>query len=227
MKAHFEFLATERKDIGKGASRRQRRQGLIPAIIYGAGKEAESISLDHNKIIHASANESFYSSILSIKVGKHKAEDVIFKDIQRHAFKPQILHLDFQRVQADVALHVNVPLHFEGEDKAPGVKDRGILSRLVTEVEISCLPKFLPEYLVVDVSHLGLNETLHLSDIKLPEGVSLLSLTGNEPHDLPVVSIHIPKEVADIDVSAGVTEVLNEKKDADAAPAKDAGKKEG
>ena len=212
MKHHFEFDATVRQDTGKGASRRLRRQGLIPAIIYGAEKTPEMINLDHNKIINASAHESFYASILTLKVGK-QAEDVILKDIQRHPFKPRITHLDFQRVQANVALHVHVPIHFLNEDKCVGVKEGGIIHHLMNDVEIACLPKFLPEYLELDLLNLAIDQTLHLSDITLPEGVTLKDLQGDEPDNKAVVSIHVPKEVVE-ETDAPVapeTEVINEK----------------
>lgn len=218
MKNKFEFAATAREDMGKGASRRLRKQGLIPAIVYGAGKEPESINLEHHKIWNASAHESFYASILTLKIGKDRQQDVILKAMQRHPFKPIIMHLDLHRVQADVALKVHVPLHFLNEEKAAGVKAGGLISHLVNDVEISCLPKHLPQYIEVDVLNLGIDQTLHLSDIKLPEGVTLAALQGDAPHDLPVVSIHVPKAVTEEETAAPVapeTEVINEKKPAE------------
>ena len=197
MKTRFELSATARKDLGKGASRRLRSQGLVPGIIYGAGKEAELLNFEHNKLIHVTENESFYSSLLKIKVDGTKEHEVIFKDIQRHPVKPKIVHMDFQRVLADVAVRMRVPLHIVGEDQAPGIKEKGQMSRLLTDVEVSCLPKYLPEYLTADVSQLGLNETLHLSNLKLPEGVSLVALMGKNQNDLPIANIHVVKEVVE------------------------------
>lgn len=227
MKNRFEFVVHARNDMGKGASRRLRKQGLVPAIIYGAGKAAESVSLDHNKIINASANESFYASIMSFKIGKDRHQDVILKDMQRHPFKPIIMHMDFLRIQADVALKVHVPIHFLNAEKAVGVKDGGLLSHLINDVEISCLPKYLPQYIELDVLTLGVDQTLHLSDLKLPEGVTLLALHGEEPHDLPVVSIHMPKAAVEEETAAPEapeTEVINEKKVEEGDAAGDKGK---
>ncbi len=215
MKNRFEFVATVRNDMGKGASRRLRKQGLIPAIVYGAGKAAETVNLDHNKIINASANESFYASILTLKIGKDREQEVILKDLQRHPYKPIIMHMDLQRVQADVELKVHVPIHFLNEEKAVGVKNGGLLSHLINDVEITCLPRHLPQYIELDVLNLAIDQTLHLSDLKLPQGVTLVALHGEDANDLPVVSIHMPKAVTEEETAAPVapeTEVINEKK---------------
>ena len=227
MKTRFELSANARKDIGKGASRRLRKQGLVPGIIYGAGKEAELLTFDHNKLSHVADNENFYSSLLKIKIGSDRDQEVIFKDIQRHPVKPKIVHIDFQRVLADVALRVRVPLHIVGEEHAPGIKDKGALSRLLAEVEISCLPRYLPEYLTADVSELALGKALHLSDLKLPEGVELCSLIGKNKNDLPVASIHLVKEVVEEVVAPVAAEgeaAAAEGAEGKAAEGKEAGK---
>jgi large subunit ribosomal protein L25 len=190
----FELSADLRSDKGKGASRRLRRKaGLVPAIIYGAGKEPTSISIPHNKVIRALEDEAFYSHILTLNIGDKK-EKVVLKDIQRHPFKKQILHMDFLRIKADEKIHMQVPIHFIGEDVAPGVKTSGgIISHQMTDVEIVCLPANLPEFLEADLSNLELNESLHLTDIKLPEGVEIVALIQGDEHDQSIANIHKPR----------------------------------
>ena len=191
----FDLVAEIREDSGKGASRRLRRQNKVPAIIYGAGRPPRALTFDHNKVIHQLENESFYSSVLNIKVGE-KSQAAILKDVQRHPAKPLVMHMDFQRVVEDQEIKMLVPIHFNGEDVAPGVKTGGgKVSHLITEVEVVCLPRYLPEYLDIDVSELELDEMLKLSDIQLPEGVSIPALAQGEEADRSVVSIHIIKEV--------------------------------
>ncbi|MCP4300061.1 MAG: 50S ribosomal protein L25/general stress protein Ctc [Gammaproteobacteria bacterium] len=195
MSDDFDLIAENREDQGKGASRRLRHQGKVPAIIYGAGRPPRPLSFDHNKVLQQLENESFYSSILNIKVGD-KSQAAILKDMQRHPARPRIMHLDFQRIVADEVIKMNVPLHFIGEDVAPGVREGGgKASHLMTEVEIVCLPKNLPEYIDVDVSELQLDAMLSLSDIKLPEGVEIPALAQGPEADRPIVSIHIIKEI--------------------------------
>ena len=193
MKDNFDLIAELREDQGKGASRRLRHKGKVPAIIYGAGRPPRSLMFDQNKVLKKLENESFYSSILNIKVGE-KSQAAILKDLQRHPAKHMIMHMDFQRIVDDVEIKMNIPLHFLGEDVAPGVKDGGgNVSHLMNDVEVSCLPKHLPEYLEVDVSELELDAMLHLSDIKLPEGVEILGLVAGEESDQGIVSIHVIK----------------------------------
>jgi large subunit ribosomal protein L25 len=194
MKQEFNLIAEFRDDQGKGASRRLRREGKVPAILYGAGREPRLLALDHNKIMHQLQIESFYSSILTITVDD-KGQDVIVKDIQRHPAKPQILHMDFQRIVADQKIRMKVPLHFLGEDIAIGVKvGGGKVAHLMSDVEVSCLPRDLPEYFEVDVSALDIDDMLYLSDIKVPAGVDIIELTHGKEHDQPIVSIHVIKE---------------------------------
>ena len=210
MSDDFDLIAEIREDQGKGASRRLRNQGKVPAIIYGAGRPPRSLSFDQNKVLHQLDNESFYSSILNIKVND-KSQAAILKDLQRHPAKHMIMHMDFQRIVDDVEIRMNVPLHFIGEDIAPGVKTGGgNVSHLMNDVEVQCLPKYLPEYLEVDVSALELDDMLHLSDIKLPEGVEIPELAQGEGHDHAIVSVHVIK-------------VAQVEEDADEAAAEDVG----
>ena len=209
MSDDFDLIAELREDQGKGASRRLRHQGKVPAIIYGAGRPPRSLQFDQNKVLQQLDNESFYSSVLNIKVGD-KSQAAILKDLQRHPAKPIIMHMDFQRIVDDVEIRMNVPLHFIGEDIAPGVKQGGgNVSRLMNDVEVSCLPKFLPEYLEVDISELELDAMLHLSDIKLPEGVEIPGLEQGEETDQAIVSIHVIKAAPveeDVEEGAEVAE---------------------
>ena len=193
MAEDFDLIADIREDQGKGASRRLRREGRVPAIIYGAGRPPRALTFDHNKVLHQLENESFYSSVLNIKVGE-KSQAAIVKDIQRHPAKRVILHMDFQRIVADEVIKMNVPLHFISGDVAPGVKQGGgSVSHLRTDVEVVCLPKDLPEYLEVDISELELDAMLNMSDIKLPEGVEIPELAQGPEHDHAIVSIHVIK----------------------------------
>jgi len=171
---------------------------------YGGKKQAVMISLAHNKVIKALENDAFYSSILSIVVAGEK-ENVVLKDLQRHPSKAKILHLDLLRVSAKEAITMNTPLHFINEDNAPGVKEGGIVTHEMTDIEIKCLPKDLPEYLEVDLSQLGLDQVLHISDIQLPEGVELTTEI-TEAHDLPIASIRVPREIVEEEVVAEKTE---------------------
>lgn len=186
----FELDAQKRDDQGKGASRRLRHADSIPAVIYGAGKPAQSITLNHNKVILALEHEAFYSHILTIKIDG-KAEQAILKAVQRHPYKPKVQHLDFLRVDANAKLHTKVTLHFVNEAGSPAVKAGGLVHHDMTDVEISCLPKDLPEFIEVDLSGLQLNQIVHLSDIKLPAGVTLVALQHGD--NKSVVSCHARK----------------------------------
>ena len=188
----FEIEAQSRSDVGKGASRRLRRQGKVPGVMYGGGAEPVALTLDHDDLMHHLENEAFYSHILTVKVDG-EAQRAVLKDLQRHPAKPRVLHVDFQRVSDTDKIHMHVPLHFVGEDVAPGAKAGGLVSHLMTSVEVVCMAKDLPEYLEVDLSGLELGDSLHLSDIPLPQGVSLPALALGPEHDLPVVAIHAPK----------------------------------
>ena len=195
MSDDFDLIAELREDQGKGASRRLRREGMVPAIIYGAGRPPRALAFDHNRVIQQLENESFYSSVLNIKV-RDKSQAAILKDVQRHPSKAQIMHLDFQRIVEDEEIKMLVPIHFLGEDVAIGVKQGGgKVQHHMTEVEVVCLPKHLPEFLEIDVAPLELDEMLKLSDIPLPEGVTIPALAQGEDADRAVVSIHVIKEV--------------------------------
>jgi len=190
MSVTFELDAEVRTDSGKGASRRLRHANKIPAIMYGGGEDPVSLTMEHNKIANALENEAFYSHILTINVDG-KGIKAVLRDLQRHPAKPTIMHADFQRINENEKLHMHVPLHFINEDVATGVKEQGgIIQHSAVEVEISCLPKDLPEYIEVDVAALELGNSLHLSDITLPEGVEVVALSHGDDHDQPIVSIH-------------------------------------
>jgi len=193
MSDKFDLIAELREDQGKGASRRLRHTGKVPAIIYGAGRPPRALVFDQKKVLHKLENESFYSSILNIKVGD-KSQAAILKDLQRHPAKHIIMHMDFQRIVDDVEIKMNVPLHFMNEEEALGVREGGgSVSRLMNDVEVSCLPKHLPEYIEVDIAELELDAMLHLSDIKLPTGVEIPMLAQGPEHDHGIVSIHVIK----------------------------------
>ena len=194
MSVDFTLHAKGREVSGKGASRRLRRlTGEVPAIVYGGKKDAQSITLIHKDVIKALENEAFYSHIISLDVDG-KSEDVIVKDVQRHPAKTAILHLDFLRISKTTALTIRVPLHFINEDSCIGVKkEGGIISHTMSELEVQCLPKDLPEYIEVDVSELALGSTLHISDITLPKGVESVALSYGSDHDLPVAAVNKAK----------------------------------
>ncbi len=171
----FELNAEPRGKLGKGASRRLRRAGQVPAILYGGGQEPQPLVLNHLDVLNQMKNEAIYSHVLTLKVGD-QTESVVLRDLQRHPFKPTILHMDFLRVSADRKLRAHVPLHFVNETTARGVKlQGGVVNRALIDVEIQCLPHDLPEFIEVDLIDLGLGETIHLSQIRLPAGVELAS----------------------------------------------------
>ncbi len=204
----FDLIAELREDAGKGASRRLRHEGKVPAILYGGGRPPRNLAFDHNKVIQQLENESFYSSVLNVKVGD-KEQAVILKDLQRHPAKRQILHMDLQRIREDEAIRMNVPIHFLNEEIAVGVKQGGgSVSRLMTDVEVVCLPKNLPEYLEVDIAELELDEMRYISDIPLPEGVEIPALAQGEEANRPIVSIHIIKEVVIEEEEEGLEEAV-------------------
>ena len=226
MNDDFDLIAEIREDQGKGASRRLRHDGKVPAIIYGAGRPPRALVFDHNRVIQQLENESFFSSVLNIKVG-NKSQAAILKDVQRHPAKPIVMHMDFQRIVEDEEIKMSVPLHFIGEDVAPGVKQGGgAVSHLMNEVDIVCLPRHLPEFIDVDVSELELHEMLSLSDIKLPEGVSIPALAQGPEADRPIVSIHVIKEVVieeEDELEPGAVPVAGEEPDAAADSSDDSG----
>ena len=212
MSEEFNLIAEMRDDQGKGASRRLRRQGKVPAIIYGAGREPRSLMFDHNKVLQQLEDPSFYSSILNIKVGD-KSRAAIVKDIQRHPAKRRILHIDLQRIVEDEKIKMQIPIHYLGEEEAAGVKlGGGTVSKLMTELEITCLPKDLPEFLEVDISELELDQMLNVSDIKLPEGTEITELLIEQ--NPAIVSIQEIKEIIEEDIEGEDTEGESEADDA-------------
>ncbi len=197
MKENFELVAEARDAMGKGASRRLRHANKLPAVIYGGGKDAQLLTLDHNEVSRHLEHEAFYSHILTVKIGKGE-EKAVLRDLQRHPSKPRILHLDLQRVSATEKIRMRVPLHFVGADIAPGVKQNGgIVSHLMSDVEVMCIAAQLPEYIEADLTNLQLNETLHMSNLKVPEGVDLVMTGQGAQRDRAVASIHMPRAVVE------------------------------
>jgi large subunit ribosomal protein L25 len=194
MSTDFTLHAKGREDTGKGASRRLRRLAAeIPAIVYGGKKDPAKISMNHKDVLKALENEAFYSHVIALDIDG-KSQDVILKDVQRHPIKPVILHMDFLRVNKTTLLNTKAPIHFINENICVGVKDGGgIIAHSMTEVDISCLPQDLPEYIEVDMAAVELGQTLHISDLIFPKGVESVALSHGADHDLPVVSINKPK----------------------------------
>ena len=204
-------IIAELRDVqGTGASRRLRHAGKIPAVLYGAGKQPAMLTLSHNSLIHNLENESFHSSILTVEVAGKK-EKAILRDVQMHAYKQLIMHVDLQRISATDKIHMSVPLHYTGGDEAPGVKiESGIVSHLITELDIICLPENLPEYLSVDVSALQIGDSIHLSEIALPEGVESTTLSHGGD-DLAVVTVvAVRGSIADEEADSAVAEAAAE-----------------
>jgi len=196
MSTNFTINAKSREDTGKGASRRLRRlTGEVPAIIYGGKKDAEKISILHKDITKALENDAVYSSIISLSIDG-KAEDTIIKDIQRHPAKQIILHMDFLRVSKTTKLQTRVPLNFINEDICVGVKlGGGLIAHTMTDIEISCLPKDLPESIDVDMAEVDVGQIVHLSDLTLPDGVESVSLSQGAEYDLTVATVNKQKAV--------------------------------
>jgi large subunit ribosomal protein L25 len=190
MKTSVELDAEFRETQGTGASRRLRHAGKVPAILYGGPLGARALTLSHQKLVLMLDNERFYSTILNLRVGD-QTQAAILKDVQRHPYKNAVVHVDFQRVEENEKIRISIPLHFKGAAVSPGVKTQGgMVSHMRTEVEVSCLPKDLPEFIEVDISGLSLNESVHLSQLKVPDGVTLVELAKE---DAAVVAIHSPR----------------------------------
>lgn len=205
MAISFELNAESRTDMGKGASRRLRHAGKVPAIIYGGNKDPEALTLSHNEVLRNLENEAFYSHILTVRSGANETQ-AILRDLQRHPSKAIIMHMDLQRVSATETLRTNVPIHIIGEDVAPGVKEGGLVSHDLPDVEVECYPQDLPEYIEVDISALEVGDSIHLSALKVPEGVTLTELERGEDHDASVVSIHAKRVVEEIEEEAPAAE---------------------
>lgn len=218
MKNNVRLNAQLRDQVGKRNVRRMRREEQIPGVIYGAGKESQSVHFSAKELSTALADEATYSRILTVHVDGHGDQKAVLKQVQRHPSRPRLLHVDFLRIDMNKKLTMEVPLHLLGADVAPGIKDGGILSHHLTEVEIQCLPADLPQFIELDISKLELGHSLHLADIALPSGVELAVVLEDEEHNQPVVSIlkpYIPtaEELASESAApeARETEVIEEK----------------
>ena len=187
--ADFELHAGVRSERGTGAVRRLRRAGQVPAIMYGGGRDPVPLKLVENQVRRQLSNEAFFSHVLDVKVDGRE-ERAVIKSLHRHPATERILHLDLLRVSETKRLTMLVPIRFENEEDSPGRRAGGVISHHATEVEITCLPRDLPEYLAVDASHLNIGDSIHLSQIPLPEGVEVPAIAQGSEHDQPVVSIH-------------------------------------
>ena len=217
MSDNFTLNAVLRPLQGKGASRRLRKQELVPAIIYGGEGEPLAISLKANELRKDLENEAFFSHILTINVEGHGEEAVIIKALQRHPAKNFAMHADFQRIVKGQAMNFHVPVHFTGGDTSPGKKNGGVISTLVTDIEISCLPRQLPEYIELDISGMEIGDSLRLSDLNLPEGVSIPTHGQEDALERVIVNMQPPRvekaESSDDEVAADevpATEVKDE-----------------
>jgi large subunit ribosomal protein L25 len=185
----MKVVATTRELQGTGASRRLRRAGKVPGIVYGSTTPPTAIEIDHNSLFHALRKEAFHSTILDLELDGASSERVLLRDVQMHAFKSQVLHVDFQRIAANEKIHVKVPLHFVHAENSPAVKQSAaVVSHVLTEIDVSCLPKDLPEFIAIDLSELIVGQTIHVSDLKLPEGV--VAVTQENP---VVVTVTVPR----------------------------------
>ena len=220
MSDNITLNAEPRSDSGKGASRRLRHQGLVPAIVYGGKFDPVQVSIDHNEFLHELDNEAIYTQVIDLKMGD-KTQEVILRDLQRHPFKNKVMHADFFRIDKNTPIKVVVPVHVANAEECVGVKmDGGLLMQLVSEIEIISLPKDLPEYLEIDAADLHLGDLLHLTDIKMPEGVQIVSLTyledvediEHDEHNVGVLSVIKPREevIEDEAPEAPETEVEGE-----------------
>jgi large subunit ribosomal protein L25 len=221
-KAHLEFVAFPREgDGGRGASRRLRHSGKTPGIVYGGTAKPAPIELDHNALIHALKNEAFHASILTMKIGS-ASERVLLRDVQMHPYRPQVLHIDFQRIDENRKIHMKVPLHFVNAELSPAVKMGGaIVSHVLNEVDVACLPKHLPEFIDVDLANLEIGHSVKVSDLKLPEGLTAVT-HGKDP---VVATAVVPKaivETEETEVAAGDAATTAAAPAAGAAPAADA-----
>jgi large subunit ribosomal protein L25 len=213
-----EVNAEVRSDEGKGASRRLRHAGMVPAIIYGGEKPPQSIQLEHRVVLALSKHEWFFSSVLDLKVGD-KVDKVLLRDWQKHPFKMQMMHMDFQRIRAGEKLHTTIPLHFVGQEHSPAGKTSGVVvSHNITEIDVACMAEDLPEYIEVDLSTINQGDMIHLSELNLPAGVEIPELRHGPDHDLPVVTVHAVK----IEIEAPAEGEDAEGEGEEGAPAADA-----
>jgi len=198
----LELNATLREVKGKGASRRLRHAKTLPAIVYGGSEDPVSITLLQKDVQYRLPDEHFYSQVLSLNI-EGKAEDVLLRDVQHHPYKMEVMHMDFIRVDAKKVVHVFSQLHYVGEDVSPGIKSEdGVINHVLTEVELECLPKNIPEFIEIDLSEMHVGDVIHLSDLKLPEGVEVLALKQGEEHDTAVVGMHVRKVIEEVEETA-------------------------
>jgi large subunit ribosomal protein L25 len=191
MAGSYVFDAEVRKVLGRGDSRRTRVEGKIPAVLYGGGEAPVALLFDHNKINKALEDEATYAHILTLRFDG-KEETAILKDMQRHPSRPIIMHMDFQRVNESQKIKVHVPLHFLNQDSSVGAKKGGVVTHAIADLEVTCLPSQLPEFISVDLAKLDVGQSIHLSDLKLPPGVQSVELSHGEGHDQLVAAIHAP-----------------------------------
>ena len=194
MSEALSFNVETRTDLGSSHARRLRRQDeKVPGVVYGDNKPTVYFSIDYRHVAKAIQAEAFYSQVLELVIDDKK-EQVVLRELQRHPASDKVLHIDFLRISEDRAINIAVPFHFLNEDKCYGVRlQSGVISKNLTEVEVSCLPRNLPEYIPIDLEHVEIGTTIHLSDLELPEAVSMISLTHGEEHDVLVVSVHLPR----------------------------------
>jgi large subunit ribosomal protein L25 len=209
--------AEPRTDMGTGASRRLRRNSeKVPGVIYGGGEDALPLTLEYRVLAKAMQQESFFSQILNVSIDG-KAQQAVLRDLQRHPANEKVLHVDFLRIRADKPIQISVPLHFLNEDKCYGVTmEEGNISRNLIEVEISCLPADLPEHLELDIEHLRVGQSVHLSDLELPEGVTIVALSYGEERDIPIVSIQVPRGGHEDEADTEGVETTDEEEPTDA-----------
>lgn len=227
----IEISAVKRAAQGTGASRRLRRDGRVPGIVYGGGESPEMIELDHNELYQGLRKEAFHASILTLKLGG-QAQQVLLRAVNMHPFRKQVQHIDFQRVRADQEIHIKVPLHFIGQENSPAVKvSAAVISHVMTEIDVSCLPADLPEFIEVDLSNVALGDTIHFRDILMPKGVKPVVSAEENP---VVVTTSIPKEiVVEEEVVAAAADVpasevpAAKQAEAPAAPAEESKKEKG
>ena len=213
----IEVTAFPRTNQGKGASRRLRATGRVPGVVYGGGKDVQSVEFDHKALLRHLKLEAFHASILDMTVEGHK-DRVLLRDFQMHPWKEQVQHVDFQRVDPKKKIHMAVPLHFLNADTAPGVKiGKGVVQHIVNEVEIQCLPDDLPEYIEVDLKDLELGHSIHLSEVQMPKGVEPIAKVKLDNPSL--VTVQVPKEIVVEEVAAPVTEITAQTPEAAAAAA--------
>ena len=194
MSEALSFNVETRTSLGSGRARRLRRQeNKVPGVVYGGNKPTVYFSIDYRHVAKAIQAEAFYSQVLELVIQKKK-ERVVLRELQRHPASDKVLHIDFLRISEDRAINISVPIHYLNEDKCHGVRlQSGVISKNLTEVEVSCLPKHLPEFIPIDLEQVELGTTIHLTDLELPEGVSIVALTHGDEHDVLVASVHLPR----------------------------------